>query len=64
MSTKAKANTNTITVTFARNKETDNCVRMGARDKDEPAFGALYIRKDEFPEDCQEAVVTITFKGD
>ena len=51
-----------IEVTFNANKETDNCVRMGPQDKDEPAFGAIYIRKDEFPEGCTEAIVTIAFK--
>ena len=43
MATKAKAD-NTIEVTFVSNKETENCIRMGATDKDAPAFGAIYIR--------------------
>lgn len=63
MATKAKA-VNELQVVFTSNKETDNCVRMGAKDKDEPAFGAIYIRKDAFPEGCTDAVVTITFKED
>ena len=61
MATKAKAD-NTIEVTFVSNKETENCIRMGATDKDAPAFGAIYIRKDAFPEGCTDAIVTITFK--
>ena len=61
MATKAKAD-NSIEVTFTMNKETPNCVRMGATDKDADAFGAIYIRKDAFPEGCTDAIVTITFK--
>ena len=63
MATKAKAD-NSIEVTFTMNKETPNCVRMGATDKDADAFGAIYIRKDVFPEGCTDAIVTITFKED
>ena len=55
---------NTIEVTFVRNKETENCVRMGAAFKDEPVFGALYVKRDMFPEGCTKAVVTIEFKED
>ena len=61
MATKAKA-VNSIEVTFTSNKETENCIRMGATDKDASAFGAIYIRKDAFPEGCTDAIVTITFK--
>ena len=63
MATKAKAD-NTIEVTFVSNKETENCIRMGATDKNADAFGAIYIRKEAFPEGCTDAVVTITFKED
>jgi len=63
MATKATA-VNNIEVIFTSNKETENCIRMGATDKDASAFGAIYIRKDAFPEGCTEAVVTITFKED
>ena len=62
MATKAKGKT--IQVTFVHNKETENCVRMGAVSKDEAVFGALYIRKDDFPEGCTEAIITVTFKED
>ena len=61
MATKAKAD-NTIEVTFVSNKETENCIRMGATDKNASAFGAIYIRKDAFPEGCTDAIVTITLK--
>ena len=61
MATKAKADT-IIEVTFRSNKETDNCIRMGATDKEAAAFGALYIRKEVFPEGCTDAIVTITLK--
>ena len=61
MATKAKAD-NSIEVTFTMNKETPNCVRMGATDKDADAFGAIYIRKDAFPEGCTDAIITIAFK--
>ena len=60
MATKAKGNS--IEVTFTSNKETENCIRMGATDKEASAFGAIYIRKDAFPEGCTDAIVTITFK--
>ena len=63
MATKAKAD-NTIEVTFVSNKETENCIRMGATDKDAPACGAIYIRKDAFPAGSTDAIVTITFKED
>ena len=59
-----KVGAKTIQVTFVSNKETENCVRMGAASKDEPVFGALYIRKDDFPEGCTEALITVTFKED
>jgi hypothetical protein len=59
-----KTERKTLTVTFIRNKETDNCVRMGAIDKDESVFGALYVRKDAFPEGCTEAIITVEFKED
>jgi hypothetical protein len=62
MATKTKDKT--IQVTFVNNKETENCIRMGAVSKDEPVFGALYIRKDNFPEGCTEAIITIEFKED
>jgi hypothetical protein len=61
MATKAKAD-NTIEVMFRSNKETDNCIRMGATDKEASAFGAIYVRKEVFPEGCTDAIVTITFK--
>ena len=63
MATKAKA-VHEIQVTFTKSKETDNCIRMGAKGKDEPAFGSLYIRKDAFPAGSTDAIVTITFKED
>ena len=63
MATKDKAD-NSIEVTLTMNKETPNCVRMGATDKDADAFGAKNIRKDVFPEGCTDAIVTITFKED
>jgi hypothetical protein len=63
MATKAKAD-NSIEVMFTSNKETENCIRMGAIDKEASAFGAIYIRKEAFPEGCTDAVVTITFKED
>ena len=64
MATKPEA-VHELVVKFTVNKETDNCVRMGAGGKsDEPAFGALYIRKDAFPAGCSDAIVTITFKED
>ena len=63
MATKAKA-VHEIQVMFTSNKETDNCIRMSAKGKDEPAFGSLYIPKDAFPKGCSDAIVTITFKED
>tara|TARA_Y100000310_G_scaffold309825_1_gene354357 strand:- start:232 stop:420 length:189 start_codon:yes stop_codon:yes gene_type:complete len=60
MPTKAKGKA--IQVTFVYNKETENCIRMGAASKDEAVFGALYIRKDDFPEGCTEAIITVEFK--
>jgi hypothetical protein len=55
---------NTIAVTFVRNKETENCVRMGAESKDEDVFGALYVKRDVFPEGCTKAIITVEFKED
>jgi hypothetical protein len=62
MATKPEAVNTSIEVTFTSNKETENCIRMGATDKNADAFGAIYIRKDAFPEGCTDAIVTITFK--
>ena len=65
MGTKAKdtkAKANTFTVTFEYNKETDKCIRMGAKEKNEQVFGALYVRKEVFPEGCTQAIVTVTFE--
>jgi hypothetical protein len=58
----AKIQDKVIEVSFMRYKESDNWVRLGAKVKDEPAFGSIYIREDAFPEGCTDAVVTITFK--
>jgi hypothetical protein len=62
MATKPEAVNTSIEATFTSNKETENCIRMGATDKNADAFGAIYIRKDAFPEGCTDAIVTITFK--
>ena len=50
MASKATKPAATGMQTFTRNKETDNCIRVGATVSDaQTMFGSLYVRKDAWP---------------